>query len=137
MMNTTPNSKPEKGPASSARSGKIVITILKYLGYYLLGIVACVVLSPVEFELAGKFLLPFYLIYSLFGYVIWPFISSGESPFFYLWYVWLIHLTPFICGAYAIFSRNKRFRAWHPFWIAFPIGFAGTTGIYWAGMMSI
>lgn len=116
--------------------------ISKYFGAYLLGILACVMLTPVEFELAGALLLPWYVLLSIPGYFLW-FYWVFSLPLYVQW-LWMsvIGLIPFAGAAWMYFGRKdlqrqSRLGSWRPLWICFPIGFVGTLGIYYTASASI
>ncbi len=126
----------------STYAAKVVMSILKHLGSYVLGIMACVLFTPAELELAGVVLWPYYLVFAAIGFFLFylylssaylPFGGSGAS----YWLLFLIGFVPIVFEAAAHFVRMPSFRAYRPLWIGFPIGFVGTLGVYYTAAASI
>lgn len=123
-------------------AAKVVLSILKYVGSYVLGIVACVLFTPAAVELAGVVLWPYYLVFAAIGFFLFylylssaylPFGGSGAS----YWLLFSIGFVPLVFEAAAHFVRIASFPACRPLWIGFPIGFVGTLGVYYTAAASI
>ena len=118
--------------------------ILKYLGAYCLGMIACVAFTPVQMDIGGGNvpLWIFYPILAPIGYILFylylegaylPFGGKGSSYWFYV----TIGLVPFVMEAMAYLLGTRRLSAFRPLWIGFPIGFVGTLGVYYTAAASI
>jgi hypothetical protein len=117
--------------------------ILKYLGAYLLGIITSIAITPVEMSMGGH--VPLWFLYPILapiGYFLFylylegaylPF--GGEGPSYWLYVA--VGLVPFVMELLAYLLRSRRLLAWRPLWIGFPIGFAGTLGVYYTAAASI
>ena len=135
----------EAGPGDSA--GLSVRSappeFLKYLGAYLLGIIASIALTPADMNMGGHvplwFLYPilapigFLLFYVYLEGAYLPF--GGQGPTF--WCYFSVGLVPFALEITAYFLPSRRLRRWRPLWIGFPIGFVGTLGVYYTAAASI
>lgn len=129
--------------ATETSGAAVVREILKYIGAYLLGIVAAIALTPVELDLGGN--VPLFLIYPILapvGYFLFylylegaylPFGGKGTSFWVYVG----IGLLPYVMEALAFLVRSRLLSAWRPLWIGFPIGFVGTLGVYYTAAASI
>ncbi len=148
-MNSNPYEPPSSGASHAPKGSSLrraALNVLKYLLAYASGIVACVLLTHVDGELAGKTLWPFYFGGSPIGYVFFYFIFSPAEvwgPSAAYWLLYAFGLLPFLIPASALIGRlagtttSARLRSWRPFWIAFPVGFVGTVGIFTALCQSI
>ncbi len=125
-----------------ASAAKVVLSVLKYLGSYCLGIMACVLFAPAELELAGVVLWPYYAVFAVIGFFLFylylssaylPFGGSGAS----FWLLFSIGFVPVVFEAAAQFVRMPSLRPCRPLWIGFPIGFVGTLGMYYTAAASI
>lgn len=119
---------------------RVLPAVLKYLACYILGIGACIVFTPVEGELIGKALWPLYPILAPIGFFLYylyldPGYTFGSTLTH--WLVGSIGLGPVVSGAAACLTRDRGPRALRPLWIAFPIGFVGTLGVYHSAAASI
>lgn len=115
----------------------VLLSILKYVGSYLLGMVACVVFTPAEMELAGVAMWLYYPIFGLIGFVLFYLqIPIANSGLLY-WLPFAIGCLPIVFEVIAFFVGTPRLRAFRPLWIAFPLGFVGTLGVYFAAAASI
>ena len=114
--------------------GKLFLNLLVS---YLFGIVACILLTDVEL----------YLVYNLFfvyvslapvGIVLWGILAINESwpPYEWQWVVLMI-LLPIVLEIVAYVRPKLGLARFRPCWLAFPIGFLGPIGIYWAATLSI
>jgi hypothetical protein len=119
-----------------------VLSVLKYVGSYILGTVACVLFTPAELEIAGVVLWPYYLVFAAIGFFLFylylsnaylPFGGSGAS----YWVLFSIGFVPLVSEVALHFARMASFRACRPLWIGFPIGFVGTLGVYYTAAASI
>ncbi|MGF1678509.1 MAG: hypothetical protein ACFCUX_04870 [Candidatus Methylacidiphilales bacterium] len=125
-------------PPAKARR-RVLLLILQYLGAYLLGILTCILFTPVAFVLAGKALWPFYP-FAVIGFLLYYFYLAPQhvfGPAATYWLAGSIGLVPFVLEAAVYFSRSPRLRAWRPMWIGFPIGFVGTLGVFYTAAASI
>jgi NhaP-type Na+/H+ or K+/H+ antiporter len=130
---------PEKfNPPAAART-RVPLVILQYLGSYLLGILTCVLFTPVDLVLAGKALWPFYP-FAVIGFFLYYFYLDPQyvfGPATTYWLVGSIGLAPLVFEVAAYFRRSPRLRAWRPLWIGFPLGFIGTLGVFYTAAASI
>ena len=123
--------------------GSVFREILKYLGAYLLGIIASMALTPVEMDMGGH--VPLWFLYPILapiGYLLFYFYLEGAYlPFggkgLSYWLYFTVGLVPFVMEVLAYFLGSGRLRAWRPLWIGFPIGFVGTLGVYYTAAASI
>lgn len=144
-MAENPYSSPKTSgptPASQSRfAGKaLVLTILKYVGAYVLGIVACILFTPTDMYLAGTAMWIWYLVAAPIGYLLFYLHLSPQQMFVggpAYWIPFAIGLLPFLGEATAFFRATSGWRKWRPLWIGFPIGFVGTIGIYYGSAASI
>jgi len=118
---------------------KVLLVILKHLGCYLLGILACVLLTPVEFVLAGMPLWHLYPLLSVIFYFLYFTLDPADTfgPGGLHWLVIGLGLTPVVLGVAAHFSPLRRLRFLSPLLISFPIGFLGTFSVYLNAAASI
>jgi hypothetical protein len=118
---------------------RALLVILKHLGCYLLGILACVLLTPVDFVLAGKALWPLYPLLAVLGFFVYftmsPTYTFGSSVAH--WLVAWLGLTAVVLGFATYFGPLRRLRFLRPVLISFLIGFVGTLGVYYAAAQSI
>ena len=130
---------PGSGGTSAARA---LLEVLKYFGSYVLGIAACILFTPVELELAGLVIWPYYLVFAVVGFFLFylylegaylPFGGTGTS----YWLLFSIGFVPLLPEMIASFTRRTRFRSFRPLWMGFPIGFVGTLGVYYTAAASI
>ena len=140
--NSSSTAEAELPTSRNTSAAKVLLAILKYVGSYVLGIAACVLFTPVELELAGVVLWPYYPVFAAIGFFLFylylssaylPFGGSGAS----YWLLFSIGFVPVVFEAAAHFVRMPSFRACRPLWIGFPIGFAGTLGVYYTAAASI
>ena len=127
---------------SDKSSGTALRTFVKYAGAYLCGICCCVVLTPVELELAGLPLWPFYPIFAVVGFALfYLYLKGAYLPFggsgVVFWVLYSVGFIPVPCELIAFLSRNSLIRTGRPFWIGFPVGFVGTMGVYYTAAASI
>ncbi|MEL6108248.1 MAG: hypothetical protein AAFU85_19655 [Planctomycetota bacterium] len=115
----------------------VLLAILKYVGSYLLGMVACVLFTPAEMELAGVALWLYYPVFAVVGFILFyhQLAIGGAGP--YYWFPVVAVLLPIVLEGFAYFAGKPRLRSFRPLWIAFPIGFVGTLGVYFAASASI
>lgn len=117
---------------------------LKYLGAYLLGLLACVVYMVVAHGVSAAE----FLRLGAWGQVIAATLP-GLAAFFQIlfmefpssvlhaWWAILVLLAPFTCEAMVSFRKKVSWRAWRPLWIGFPIGFLGSLGSTWMALASL
>ncbi|MEM7431665.1 MAG: hypothetical protein AAF351_06960 [Pseudomonadota bacterium] len=108
----------------------------KYFAAYLLGIVVCIVFTPVDLKLVGVELSFYYPLLAIPGYLAFYFyLEGGYLPdggiSWAYWAMFAVGLIPFVVAAIAYFSSSQFFSKWRPLWIAFPVGFLGTIGVYY------
>lgn len=135
----SPPIDPGKSTPTRKRLPKALKGIFRYLAAYLSGILACVLLTEAEVFLAGKNLLPWYVLFSPIGVALWciaAFQSLPSVPFELGWALGML-LSPCVGEAIVHINDVQPIRRCRPLWISFPIGFVGTLGIYWAGSLSI
>ena len=133
--------EPQDSSGMSART--VFREILKYLGAYLLGIIASIALTPVEMSMGGH--VPLWFLYPILapiGLLLFYFYLEGAYlPFggkgLIYWFFFTVGFVPFVMEVLAYLSRSRRLRAWRPLWIGFPIGFVGTLGVYYTAAASI
>ena len=119
---------------------RILFAALRFLGFYLLGIVASILITPVEVDLLGR---PDWLIFvpaAVVGYVLFytdltPEYVFGSGPAY--WTVYALGLAGVAAGVLAVLAAGGRFRRWAAPLIGIPLGFVGTLGIYYAILASI
>lgn len=103
--------------------------IARVLLGYLLGCALCVLLTPVEWELAGRVLVGWY-------------VGAGPLGVFMLCAILLeapAHATSMWPCAVGLLAPVALWRTPHlrPAAVAFAVGWVGTSGIYWAAVASI
>lgn len=119
---------------SSTGKQRVFITILKYFGFYFLGILACIVFTPVEITLAGSPVWRFYPL-SFLGFIAYYLYLTPEYVFgtaLAYWAAGTIGLIPVFFEVAAFLRGNLSLKSWRPLWIGFPIGFVGALGIYFS-----
>lgn len=105
---------------------------------HLVGVLFANLVSIAEFELAGVFLLPWYLLAAPVGVIFLTIIFFQDPEIALdLWVVWPVFFAPFLIETVLVLAKRHRFRVWRGFWIGFPIGFLGTVGIYFAAAQTI
>jgi hypothetical protein len=114
--------------------------VLKYLGAYLAGVVACVLLTPVETDLVGKSLWPLYPLLAVVGFFLLylyipPQYVFGSGIAYGL--VYSTGLLSVVLGLAVHFGPLRRLRALGPLLIGFPFGFVGTMGVYYTAAASV
>ena len=133
----------EHHDSSGMSAGAVIRETLKYLGAYLLGIIASIALTPVEMSMGGHaplwFLYPilapigFFLFYFYLEGAYLPFGGTGPS----YWSYFTVGLVPLVMEVLAYSLGSRRLRVWRPLWIGFSIGFVGTLGVYYTAAASI
>ena len=130
-------------PTSRApKLSRVTLAILKYLGSYLLGIFACVILTPVQPQLAGVVLWPYFPLFAVLGvFLFYLHLSGAYLPFggtgVAYWSMFLLGFAPVVFEAIVYRLPSSRLRHWRPLWIGFPVGFVGTLGVYFTAAGSI
>lgn len=115
-------------------------SVLTYLGYYFLGIVSCVVFTPVDAVLAGTVIWPYFPLFAPFGFV--AFYSSLPSQYVFgatviYWVICIAGPLFILLGLAATLRPLRQLKSWRPFLIGFPLGFVGTLGCFYAIAASI
>ncbi len=112
--------------------------VWQYVGSYLLGILTCILLTPVELTLAGAVLWPFYG-FAVIGVPLYLLLTPeyvwGSASAY--WWGATISLIPLLFEIGLRLTRRPSLSRWRPWWIAFPLGFLGTLGIYYTVGASI
>ena len=132
--------KPEPTDLPKPTKRRVWKAVLTYLGCYLLGIVACILLTPVDLVLAGKALWPLYPVLAPVGFFLYyvyltpPYVFGSVTSY---WMAGSIALIPILFEIAVRFWRAPRVRSWRPLWIGFPVGFLGTLGVYYTAAASI
>jgi hypothetical protein len=114
--------------------------LMKFLGAYLLGIVACVLVTPVEPVLVGTPLWPSYPLLAIIGFFLFyltlpPHYVFGAGIAYGL--VYSIGLLSVVFGLAVHFGPLRRIRFLSPLLIGFSFGFVGTMGVYYTAAASI
>jgi hypothetical protein len=113
---------------------------MEYLGAYLAGVLACVLVTPVEPVLVGFPLWPYYPLLAIIGFFLFylhlpPQYVFGSGIAYTL--VYSIGLLSVVLGLAVHFGPLRRIRVLSPFLIGFPIGFVGTMGVFYTAAASI
>lgn len=129
----------------SAKSSIAVLgrELVKFLGAYLLGIVLCVALTPVEMTLGGD--APLWIAYPILAPVGYPlfyfYLDGAYLPFGGIgpsyWTYFIIGLLPIGIEGLTYLSQWRGARVWRACWLGFPMGFVGTLGVYYTAAASI
>lgn len=113
---------------------RILPAILRFLGFYFLGIVVSVLLTPVELTLIGRPLWLFFAPFAAIGYVVFYFNLPPEYVFgsgSLYWTVYVLGLAGVLGGAAAAIFGQGRVRRWATPLIGLSLGFVGTLGVYY------
>ena len=110
------------------------------VGYYLLGVILSVLLTPVEIVLVGGQIWPYLAAFAPVGYVLFyldlpPQYVFGSTPFY--WGVYALGIAPVLLGLASFFVGKTRLAPWRPLLIGLPLGFVGTLGVYYTIAASI
>lgn len=119
---------------------KPLIEATKYLGYYLLGIVACVLFTPADLVLVGTHLWPFYPFFSVIGFVLFYLYLPPNyvfGPTFGYWLVYSLGIVLVLLGVAVHFRPLRRLHSLRHMLIGFPVGFVGTLGVFYTAGASI
>ena len=129
----------EEEPVKSRKSHWLVKTGIRYVSFYLLGVVCCVIFTPVELELAGAPLGFLYPILAPIGYPLFyllePQYVYGSTPGY--WALYASGIASVFLGIISLFVARKKATWLAPALIGFTIGFVGTMGIYYTAAQSI
>ncbi|MFK7864620.1 MAG: hypothetical protein AB8B95_10390 [Pseudohongiellaceae bacterium] len=115
-------------------------SVFQYLGYYLLGIIFCVLTTPVELGLGGIQLWYWYPLFAVVGFFLFYFyltqlyVASGSDLDY--WLPFLFGLLP-VALQLATYFEEKYLPASRPLWIGFPVGFVGTIGLFYTAAASV
>lgn len=107
----------------------------RFFGFYLLGIVLGVVLTPAEFTLIGRPVWLFYIPFAALGFVLFYVDLPQQYVFGSVLAYWTVYgfgLAGALGGAAALFWRNGRYRRWFAPLMGLALGFVGTLGVYYA-----
>ncbi len=118
----------------------VMTTILKYIGGYLVGILASLFFTPAPTMLGRVFMLPIYVIGALPGFFLW-FVLMIQQPSVLAIFS-LVVLIPIyaewrvrqLAGDEEMYARLVR---WRPIWFGGPIGFLGAPAVSFALASSI
>lgn len=143
-MASDPSRPPLQSEARNSLQGfwRACWTASQYVAAYLVGVASSVALTPAELELAGTVIWPYYLLLSVLGYVAFyfllndaylPFGAAGSA----YWLIFIVGLVPIACELCGRIFRSRIVLSFRPLWLAFPIAFVGTVGVYYAAAMSI
>lgn len=115
--------------------------LLQYLGSYVAGVFACVAFTPVTMILIGFPLILVYPIFAIPGFALFYFeLSSAQLPLgrgVFYWSCFAFGFTPIVMEVAMLFVKSRSIKRWRPLWIALPIGFVGTVGVYGAAALSV
>lgn len=119
---------------------RLLPAIARALGFYLFGIVACVILTPVELTLIGRPLWAFFAPFAVLGYVVFyvnlpPQYVFGSGIAY--WSVYILGLAGLLGGLAALVVRQGRFRRWAAPLIGLALGFVGTLGVFYSILAGI
>lgn len=119
---------------------RVIRRIAPFPGFYLLGILACILLTPVESGLVGKPAWLMYAAYAPIGFIIFyvnlpPQYVFGPTPGY--WAVYALGLASLLLGLALMIAGRGRSRSWSPALIGLPLGFVGTLGVYYAALASV
>ena len=130
-MNRNPEVRLSKGPGLR----HLLLRCATYVGAYLVGIMTSIALTPAEVFLAGRWLGDDYPWFSLIGFFFFYF-----GYYDLAWDFWSIGWTALGVMAFGVasfFGNRPRLVALRPWLLAFPVGFVGTLGAYYAAAGSI
>ncbi len=133
MTNAPPSERVSKAKRNLFNSGQ-------YLLCYLAGIIACVILTPVEVVLLEAPMWLFYVPLAPIGYFFFYFDLPPQYVFgsnISYWSVYLFGIAIVSIGFVSGLVLKGRLRPWRPLMIGFPIGFVGTLGLYYTAASSI
>lgn len=121
---------------------KTITFLVHYLVAYIAGIVACVITTPAETELAGLTMWPLYLFLAPIGVALfYLYLSGAYLPYggngLGYWIICSLGLVPIVGESLARLAAIRWLRVLRPWWTAFPIGFVGTAGVYFSAAASI
>jgi hypothetical protein len=116
------------------------ILVMRFVGAYLAGVLACVLVTPVEPVLVGTPLWPFYPLLAIIGFFLFylylpPQYVFGSGIAYSM--VYSIGLLSVILGIAVHFGPLRRFHVLSPLLTGFPIGFIGTMGVYYTAAASV
>ncbi|MDF1851843.1 MAG: hypothetical protein P1U85_13475 [Verrucomicrobiales bacterium] len=140
-VDSVSSSVSEQGnPKSAPAWRRVLFAILRYLGAYLLGILICVLATPVEATLAGKALWPLYPLAAVPCFFLFYFyLDSGHTTGSVVthWLFGAVGCIPLLAEVIFRWKLDPMGRWARPFWIGVPIGFLGTMGAYYTAAASI
>ena len=122
--------------------GSVARKLIEYGTAYLIGIAACILLTPVSLELAGVILWPFYPVFAPLGFgLFYLYLNAGYSPYggsgFSYWLCFSLGFAPAVFELAAFVFPRHNLQRFRPIWVGFPIGFVGTLGVYYTAAASI
>jgi hypothetical protein len=114
--------------------------IARGVGFYLVGVILCVLLTPVETDLVGRQIWPYLAAFAPVGYILFyldltPQYVFGSTPLY--WGVYALGIAPVLLGLASFFVGKARLGPWRPLLIGLPLGFVGTLGVYYTIAASI
>ena len=117
-------------------------SIGRYLGAYLLGIIAGILFTPADIVLVGQWLILPYVLGAIPGtvYVVYGAIVEAQPLFWF--YLLAVGLLPIWVRLYFRLNQKPdteipRLMMFRPLWVSFMVGFLGTLGVYVAAMESV
>ncbi len=126
---------PEGMPPKKLWLLRLLLRFATYVGAYLTGIVTFIVLTPAELILASRWLVDVYPWFSLIGFFFFYSGYDGLAESF--WFIGWTALGVMAFGFSSFFGNRSRFVAFRPWLLAFPVGFVGALGAYYAAAGSI
>lgn len=121
---------------------KFTAVLLQYVIAYLFGIVLGVAVTPARWILIDFPIGVLYPFLAPLGYpLFYLYLSGGYYPYggegTAFWILYFVGFVPFLMEAACFSVLPRSVRVLRPAWIAIPLGFVGTLGIYYAAAASI
>ena len=113
---------------------------VRYVLWFLAGILAAILLTPVSFILAGVHLWPYYVAlpgisFVLFYATLAPEYVLGPTPVY--WLIYIGGLLAFVMGLATLFPAARGLRKLRPPLIGLSLGFIGAMGVFYSVAASI
>jgi hypothetical protein len=121
-------------------STRIQRQIFNWLVSYFVGIVACVLCTPVDLILVGSPLWLFYPPFAIIGFFLFYLHLTPNyvfGPTFGYWLVYSLGLILVVAGVALHFGPLRSLRPFSAMLIGFSIGFVGTLGVFYTAAASI